>query len=137
MKRNKRIQGSHDSKKENQQSEPIHMGEEDAADNDALITQLRAGFDQMDLIIQHPEPPALHELELLVTDRQKKLRKRAGLEWALFLVLALVIIGGNLFLATSSILVFAAIQGVLFIGAIAFVLRFIQRSRKKVKSGHA
>ncbi|MBW7460817.1 YxlC family protein, partial [Paenibacillus sepulcri] len=70
-------------------------------------------------------------------DEQRKLRMRAGMEVALFLVVALALIGGNMLLASMNIVVFAAIQSVVFVGAIAFAVRFFHRSKKKVKSGHA
>lgn len=115
----------------------LEMDEKGSAEDEALIAQLLHGFDQMDMTIRQPEPPSLHDLEQLVAGHRTKLRKRAALEWCVFLLIALVVIGGNLFLAASSIAVFVAIQGAAFVVILAFVLRFFQKSRKKVKSGHA
>lgn len=111
--------------------------EESSAEDQALIAELLHGFDRMDLAIRKQEPPPLHELEKFVAAEQQRLRKRAGLEVALFLIIALALIGSNLLLVSMNIVVFVAIQGLVFVGAIAFVARFFYRSKKKVRSGHA
>lgn len=108
-----------------------------SAEDQALIAELVHGFDQMELAIRKPEPPSLHELEQLVAAEQQRLRKRAGLEVALFLIIALALIGSNMLLASMNIVIFVAIQGLVFVGAIAFAVRFFYRSKKKVRSGHA
>jgi len=122
-------------KQERAHAEIVH--EEPFAEDQALIAQLMQGFEQMELAIRQPEPPPLHELERFVAVEKRKLRRRAGLEVALFLIMALAIIGGNMLLASMNIVVFAVIQGLVFVGAIAFAFRFFYRSKKKVKSGHA
>ncbi|MED5016063.1 YxlC family protein [Paenibacillus chibensis] len=137
MKRNKekRQELSDLNKQEHMQAESIH--EEPSADDQALIAQLLHGFDQMERAIRQPEPPALHELEMLVASEQRKLRKHVGMEVALFLVIALALICGNILLASMNLIVFIAIQALVFVGVITFAVRFFYRSRKKVKSGHA
>ncbi|WP_136608347.1 YxlC family protein [Paenibacillus dokdonensis] len=137
MKRNKREHGIMNPKKPDLPPQAINMDEKGSAEDEALIAQLLHGFDQMDLTIRDPEPPTLLELEQLVNGHRQKLRKQAALEWALFLIIALVIIGGNLLLASSSFVIFVVIQGIVFVGVIAIALRTLQKSRKKVKSGHA
>jgi len=137
MKRNRREQeGLCDLNKHvHAHAESVH--EEPSAEDQALIAQLLHGFDQMEQAIRQPEPPPLHELEQLIAGEKRKLRKRAGLEVALFLVIALTLIGGNMLLASINIVVFAAIQGLVFVAMIAFAVRFFYRAKKKVKSGHA
>ncbi|MDR0266983.1 YxlC family protein [Paenibacillus sp.] len=137
MKRNKRKQVVDNPKAPNLPPQGMNMDDESSAEEEALIAHLLHGFDQMELTIKHPEPPPLHELEQLVTGHKQKLRKRAMLEWIIFLIIAFVLISGNILLVTSNLTVFVAIQGAVFVGVIAFALRFLLKSRKKVKSGHA
>lgn len=136
MKRNKRERQG-DNPKKACPPQAINEAGEMEAEDEALVKQLLRGFDQMDLTIMHPEPPPLYELEQFVAGHKQKLRKQATLEWILFLVIAVVVIGGNMLLAVSSFAAFIAIQGALFVSVIVFVLRFWRKARKKVKSGHA
>lgn len=137
MKRNKRelVQFADLNERNQMYGENFH--EESSAEDQALIAELLHGFDRMELAIRKPEPPPLHELEKFVAAERQRLRKRAGLEIVLFLIIALVLIGSNLLLVSMNIVVFVAIQGLVFVGAITFVVRFFYRSKKKVKSGHA
>lgn len=138
MDRNKRERGGKEPNKPDLPTETLDMvDEKETAEEEAMIAQLLHGFKQMEMTIRQPEAPALHELEQLVAGHRTKLRKRAVLEWCAFLLIALMVIGGNLLLAASSIAVFVAIQGTAFVVILAFVLRFFQKSREKVKSGHA
>ncbi|MWV46813.1 hypothetical protein GRF59_24700 [Paenibacillus sp. HJL G12] len=137
MKWNKRKHGSMGPRTPDLPPQGMKLDEESSAEDQDLIAQLLHGFDRMDATIRHPEPPALHDLEQLVAEHRQKLHKRAALEWAMFLIVALFIIGGNMFLAASSFAIFVVIQGVVMVGVIAYALRFIRKSRKKVKSGHA
>lgn len=107
----------------------------DPEEDEAFITKLMHGFDQMDHAIQKHDPPALHELEEFVFDHQHKLRTRSILEWVSFLIIAMIVIGGNILLAVSSTLVFAVVQGAVFLGVIGFAIWSFQKSKKKVKSG--
>lgn len=137
MKRNKgtRERSADLNEQDHTYGESFHK--ESSAEDQALIAELLHGFDQMELAIRKPEPPPLYELEQLVAAEQQRLRKRAGLEVALFLIIALVLIGSNMLLASMNIIVFITIQGLVFVGAIAFTVRFFYRSKKKVRSGHA
>ena len=137
MKRNKgmREQTADLNEQDHTHGEGFHK--ESSAEDQVLIAELLHGFDQMELTIRRPEPPPLHELEQLVAAEQQRLRKRAGLEVVLFLIIALALIGSNILLASMNIVVFVAIQGLVFVGAIAFAVRFFYRSKKKVKSSHA
>ncbi|MCJ8013867.1 YxlC family protein [Paenibacillus sp. KQZ6P-2] len=138
MKRNRQEHESMEPQKPDLKSpQVLNMDEHGSPEDEALIAQLLHGFDQMERTIRHPEPPALHELEQLVAVQRRKLRKRALLEWILFLLTALVVIGGNMLLAFSSIAVFATIQALVFVVIIASAARFFYKSRKKVKSGRA
>lgn len=137
MKRNKRELVQFADLNERNQTYGENFHEESSAEDQALIAELLHGFDRMELAIRKPEPPPLHELEKFVAAERQRLRKRAGLEIVLFLIIALVLIGSNLLLVSMNIVVFVAIQGLAFVGAITFVVRFFYRSKKKVKSGHA
>lgn len=137
MKRNKgtREQFADLNEQDHTYDESFH--EESSAEDKALIAELMHAFDQMELAIRNPEPPPLYELENLVAVEQQRLRRLAGLEISLFLIIALAIIGSNMLLASMNIVVFFAIQGLVFVGAITFASRFFYRSKKKVRSDHA
>ncbi|PQP88650.1 YxlC family protein [Paenibacillus sp. AR247] len=137
MKRNKGTRERFADLNEQDHSYDESFHEASFAEDPALIAELLHGFGKMEMAIRNPEPPPLHELEQFVAVEQQRLRKRAVLEVALFLIIALALIGSNLLLASMSIVIFVAIQGLVFVGAIAFAVRFFYRSKKKVRSGHA
>ncbi|MBB3128389.1 hypothetical protein FHS19_003043 [Paenibacillus rhizosphaerae] len=137
MKRNKGTRERFAGLNEQDHTDGESFHEESLAEDPALIAELLHGFDQMELAIRKPDPPPLHELAQFVAAEQQRLRKRAVLEVALFLIIALALIASNLLLASMNIVVFVVIQGLVFVGAIAFAVRFFYRSKEKVRSGHA
>lgn len=136
MKRNKGTREKLDNLNEQAYTNGESFQEETSAEDEALIAELVHAFDQMEMAIRNPESPPLHELENFVAVEQQRLLRRSRLEIALFLIIALALIGSNMFLASKNLFVFFAIQGLVFIGAITFASRFFYRSNKKVRSGH-
>lgn len=136
MKKNKGTREKFGDLNEQDHTNEKSFQEESSAEDEALIAELVHAFDKMELAIRNPESPPLHELENLVAVEQQRLLRRARLEIALFLIIALALIGSNMFLASKNLFVFFVIQGLVFIGAITFASRFFYRSKKKVRSGH-
>lgn len=97
------------------------MVKESNTEEDKWFESLHHQLDRVDHVFDEVEPPSLDQLELLAIRTIKNRSRRLRIELALFLLVAVLIVGGGLMAALATPTVYMVIHGVSMMAGI-FIL---------------